>query len=134
VIARPAERKAGQGARLHPRFDQPLDRGLISATALEARDELDRVILTTLELPARKTAVEERDRQTERALRESIDCFERAIASDAKFAAAYAGLADAYNVLAQYGYMAPSEGMQKARADRIDQRSGGYDARRHEVM
>ena len=55
------------------------------------------------------------DRQTEPALRESIGCFEQAIASDPKFAAAYAGIADAYNVLAQYGYMPPGEGMQKAR-------------------
>lgn len=56
------------------------------------------------------------DRQTEPALRESIKCFEEAIAIDPKFAAAYAGVADAYNVLAQYGYMPPPEGMQKARA------------------
>jgi len=56
------------------------------------------------------------DRQTEQALRQSIDCFEQAIASDAQFAAAWAGIADAYNVLAQYGYMPPNEGMQKARS------------------
>ncbi len=56
------------------------------------------------------------DRQTEPALRESIDCFEQAIVIDPQFAAAYAGIADAYNVLAQYGYMAPAEGMQKARS------------------
>lgn len=56
------------------------------------------------------------DRQTEPSLRESIGCFEQAIASDPKFAAAYAGIADAYNVLAQYGYMPPGEGMQKARS------------------
>jgi tetratricopeptide (TPR) repeat protein len=56
------------------------------------------------------------DRQTEPALRESIHCFEQAIAGDPNFAAAYAGIADAYNVLAQYGYLPPAEGMQKARA------------------
>jgi tetratricopeptide (TPR) repeat protein len=55
------------------------------------------------------------DRQTEYSLRESIDLFQKAIDKDPKFAAAYAGMADAYNVLAQYGYIAPPEGMQQAR-------------------
>jgi tetratricopeptide (TPR) repeat protein len=55
------------------------------------------------------------DRQTESALRDSIDAFGRAVDHDPKFAPAYAGLADAYNVLAQYGYMSPKEGMEKAR-------------------
>ena len=57
------------------------------------------------------------DRQTEPALRESIRCLEQAVALDPKFAAAYAGLADAHNILAQYGYISPSEGMQQARKD-----------------
>jgi len=56
------------------------------------------------------------DRHNERALRHSVACFERAIALDRRFAAAYAGMADAYNLLAQYGYMLPAEGMEKARA------------------
>ncbi len=55
------------------------------------------------------------DRQTERALRESIDCFQRAVLRDPQFASAYAGLADAYNILAQQGYIAPREGMEQAR-------------------
>ena len=55
------------------------------------------------------------DRQTEPALREGVRCFEQAVARDPQFGAAYAGLADAYNVLAQYGYVPPSEGMEKAR-------------------
>jgi tetratricopeptide (TPR) repeat protein len=55
------------------------------------------------------------DRQTEPALRESIACFERAIAIDPRFAAAYTGLADAHNILAQYGYISPAEGMRAAR-------------------
>jgi Tfp pilus assembly protein PilF len=57
------------------------------------------------------------DRQTEAALRESIRCFGQAVALDPKFAAAYAGLADAHNILAQYGYISPAEGMQEARKD-----------------
>ena len=55
------------------------------------------------------------DRQTEPALRQSLDCFHRAVAKDPQFAAAFAGLADAYNMLAQYGYMSPLEAMEEAR-------------------
>jgi serine/threonine-protein kinase len=55
------------------------------------------------------------DTQTEEGLRQSIDCFRRAVELDSQFAAAYAGLADAYNVLSQYGYMPPREGMEEAR-------------------
>jgi tetratricopeptide (TPR) repeat protein len=60
------------------------------------------------------------DRQTEPGLRESIDAFSRAVDRDPQFAPAYAGLADAYNVLAQFGYIPPKEGMDQARraADR----------------
>jgi serine/threonine-protein kinase len=55
------------------------------------------------------------DRQTEAALRESIDAFSQAVVRDAQFAPAYAGLADAYNILAQSGYIPPKEGMEQAR-------------------
>jgi tetratricopeptide (TPR) repeat protein len=55
------------------------------------------------------------DRHVEAALRESVSCFDRAIAADNRFAAAWAGLADAYNLLAQNGFMPPPEGMEKAR-------------------
>lgn len=56
------------------------------------------------------------DRQTEAALRQSVDCFRQATKRDARFAAAYAGLADALDVLVQYGYMSPRPGMEEARA------------------
>ncbi len=56
------------------------------------------------------------DRETELSLRESIVCFERAIAGAPRFAAAHAGLADAYNLLAQLGYAPPRDAMEKARA------------------
>jgi len=56
------------------------------------------------------------DRQTEGALREAITSFEQAIARAPRLAGAYAGLADAYNMLAQFGYIAPGDGMEKARA------------------
>ena len=55
------------------------------------------------------------DRQTEGSLREAVACFQQATARAPRFAGAYAGLADAYNLLAQYGYMAPREGMEQAR-------------------
>jgi tetratricopeptide (TPR) repeat protein len=56
------------------------------------------------------------DRHNENALRASVACFERAVAQDPRFAAAYAGMADAYNMLSQYGFVLPAEGMEKARA------------------
>jgi serine/threonine-protein kinase len=56
------------------------------------------------------------DRQTEGALRDAIASFEQAIARAPRLAGAYAGLADAYNMLAQFGYIAPGDGMEKARA------------------
>lgn len=56
------------------------------------------------------------DRSGEKPLRESIAAFDRAIAIDGQYAAAYAGLADGYNMLAQYGFIAPPDGMEKARA------------------
>ena len=55
------------------------------------------------------------DRQTESALRQSVDCFRQATTHDPRFPAAYAGLADALDNLVQYGYMAPREGMEEAR-------------------
>jgi serine/threonine-protein kinase len=56
------------------------------------------------------------DRQTEGALREAISSFEQATTRAPLMAGAYAGLADAYNMLAQFGYIAPIEGMEKARS------------------
>src|ERR1039457_4817323 len=43
------------------------------------------------------------DRQTEPALRQSADCFRQSTARDPRFAAAFAGLADALDMLVQYG-------------------------------
>ena len=68
------------------------------------------------------------DEQTEASLRQSIECFRQAVSLDSRFAASYAGMADAFNVLSQYGYMPPAEGMEQARraaeqAIRIDPHS-----------
>ncbi len=55
------------------------------------------------------------DRQTESALRAAIQSFDQAILRDPQFAPAYAGVAEAYDTLAQYGFMLPGEGMEQAR-------------------
>ena len=55
------------------------------------------------------------DRQTESALRQSVDCFREATARDPRFAPGWAGLADGLDNLVQYGYMPPHEGMEEAR-------------------
>jgi tetratricopeptide (TPR) repeat protein len=55
------------------------------------------------------------DRQTEVALREGILSFEQSASRSPRFAPAYAALADGYNLLSQFGYIAPREGMEKAR-------------------
>jgi serine/threonine-protein kinase len=55
------------------------------------------------------------DRQTEQGILAAITAFEEAVARDPRFAAAYAGMSDGYNQLSQFGYMAPSEAMAKAR-------------------
>jgi tetratricopeptide (TPR) repeat protein len=52
---------------------------------------------------------------SEDSLRRSIGYFERAIAADADFAPAHAGLAEALNVLVQYGHVPPREGMPRAK-------------------
>jgi serine/threonine-protein kinase len=56
------------------------------------------------------------NRQTVESLRKSIGYFEKAIAADPKYAPGYAGLADAYDVLVQYGEIRPREGMPKAKS------------------
>lgn len=48
-------------------------------------------------------------RRTTEAMRKSCDYFQAAIDSDRRFAAAYAGLADCYNVLGYYDYRSPAE-------------------------
>ncbi len=57
------------------------------------------------------------DRQTEEALRESTECFRRAISREPRFAAAHAGLADSLDLLVQLGYISPRDGMEEARRE-----------------
>lgn len=53
--------------------------------------------------------------RTEIGLRQSITLFERALAEDARSAEAYAGIADAWNLLCDFGHAAPEEGGPLAR-------------------
>ena len=54
------------------------------------------------------------EQRTERGLQRALEFFCRAIDEDPRMAAAYAGLSDAYNLLAHYGVLAPAEVWTKA--------------------
>jgi TolB-like protein/Flp pilus assembly protein TadD len=53
--------------------------------------------------------------RTSEGLRRAAICFEQAVAVDATSAVAYAGLADSYTLLADYGFIAPGDALEKAR-------------------
>ena len=55
------------------------------------------------------------NKRTGDALQEAIDFFNQAIAIDPNYGAAYAGLADCYNMLVVYGRLEPKEGFPKAK-------------------
>jgi serine/threonine-protein kinase len=55
-----------------------------------------------------------RQRSTREDLLTAVGYFERAMEEDRNYALAYAGLADAYETLGVYGYIAPVEGRRKA--------------------
>jgi TolB-like protein/Tfp pilus assembly protein PilF len=54
------------------------------------------------------------NQRTEQGLRKALDFFAKAVAEDPQFAQAYAGLADAHNLLAHYGVSGPAEVWTKA--------------------
>jgi len=54
------------------------------------------------------------NQRTEQGLRRAVDFFSKAISEDTHFAEAYAGLADAENLLAHYGVLAPADVWTKA--------------------
>lgn len=56
------------------------------------------------------------NRRTEEALKKAVSCFEHAIALDASYAPAYAGLADSYGLLAYYSHLSPDEAFPRAKA------------------
>jgi DNA-binding winged helix-turn-helix (wHTH) protein/TolB-like protein len=55
------------------------------------------------------------NKRTADGLQQGIDFFNQAIAIDSNYAAAYAGLADCYNMLVVYGRLQPKEGFPKAK-------------------
>lgn len=55
------------------------------------------------------------NKRTGDALQQAIDYFNQAIAIDPNYGAAYAGLADCYNMLVVYGRLQPKEGFPKAK-------------------
>ena len=56
------------------------------------------------------------EKRTRQGLERGIDFFQRAIAEDPNYARAYAGLADCYNLLDDWGETAPRDSFPKARA------------------
>src|SRR5205814_862101 len=52
--------------------------------------------------------------RTDAGLRKAVEFFEKAIAEDARYSAAYSGLADAYSLLSHYGVLAPGKVWTKA--------------------
>lgn len=55
------------------------------------------------------------NKREEKDLKTSIDYFNQAIAQDANYALAYAGLADAYALMSSFGFMTPADAIPKAR-------------------
>jgi TolB-like protein/DNA-binding winged helix-turn-helix (wHTH) protein/Flp pilus assembly protein TadD len=55
------------------------------------------------------------NQRTEDAIRKSLDYFQQAIARDPNYALAYSGLADAYNVGFNYGYLAREENFSRSK-------------------
>ncbi|NOR21506.1 MAG: tetratricopeptide repeat protein [Candidatus Aminicenantes bacterium] len=55
------------------------------------------------------------NRRTEDGFKKAIDYLEQAIEKDPSYALAYAGLADCYNMLGNYGYLMPKEAYPKAK-------------------
>lgn len=91
----------GDGGALRPRDNAPLFRS--STTSLRAY---------TLYLRGRVHWNE----RTPSSLQAAIHYFQRAVAADAQFAHAHAGLADCYAILLDYGLISPAEGLAHARA------------------
>jgi serine/threonine protein kinase/tetratricopeptide (TPR) repeat protein len=56
------------------------------------------------------------NRRTEESLRKAVQYFEQALERDSGYALAYAGLADSYVLLAEYGFLPPNDVFPKAKA------------------
>jgi len=69
------------------------------------------------------------NKRTKEGVAKSLECFNKAIEKDSRYALAYAGLADSYSLIGRYGYVSPTEaypkGVQAAgRALEIDKTLG----------
>jgi tetratricopeptide (TPR) repeat protein len=114
-------------------WSEAYDRQLENVLAIQ--EEMARAIVDTLQLTlagrasgfAQRTANPEcynlclqgrfhGNKRTDEGLRQSVACFEQAIAADGSCAIAYAGLADAYSLLTEHGFLDPAEATPKARA------------------
>jgi TolB-like protein/Flp pilus assembly protein TadD len=114
-------------------WSETYDRGL--ENVFEIQGEIARAIVQTLHLkltcpqgdtPRRAPNVAcynlclqgrfHTNKRSAEGLQKSVERFEEAILADESCAEAYAGLADAYSLLADYGLMSPSEAVPKARA------------------
>jgi TolB-like protein/Tfp pilus assembly protein PilF len=113
-------------------WSEAYDRQLENVLAIQ--EEMARAIVDTLQLTlasrasgfARQTSNPEcynfclqgrfhANKRTREGLRQSVACFEQAIAADNSSAIAHAGLADAYSLLAEYGLLDPGEAISIAR-------------------
>lgn len=114
-------------------WSEAYDRQLENVVAIQ--EEMARAIVDTLQLTlawrassfARQTSNPDcynlclqgrfhANKRTRDGLRQSVDCFEQAIAADDRAAVAYAGLADAYSLLTEHGFLDPVEATPRARA------------------
>src|SRR5207344_2672088 len=113
-------------------WSEAYDRQLENVLAIQ--EEMARAIVDTLQLTlasrasgfAQQTSNPEcynyclqgrfhANKRTREGLRQSVACFEQAIAADNSSAIAQAGLADAYSLLAEYGLLDPGEAISIAR-------------------
>lgn len=114
-------------------WSEAYDRQLENVVAIQ--EEMARAIVDTLQLTltwrggasAQQTSNPEcynlclqgrfhANKRTRDGLRQSVACFEQAIAADERSAIAYAGLADAYSLLTEHGFLDPVEATPRARA------------------
>ena len=114
-------------------WSEAYDRQLENVLAIQ--EEMARAIVDTLQLTlawrasgfARQSSSPEcynlclqgrfhANKRTRDGMTQSVVCFEQAIAADDRSAIAYAGLADAYSLLTEHGFLDPAIATPKARA------------------
>jgi TolB-like protein/Tfp pilus assembly protein PilF len=114
-------------------WSEAYDRELQDVFAIQ--EEMARAIVNTLQLTLRMSGFRHTGKQpgpqchmlclqgrfhankrTRDGLLKSVTCFEQAIAAEETCAVAYAGVADAYSLLADHSFLDPSEAAPKARA------------------